>query len=123
MLKHKLLSSEGILILEPIAPLKVSDFSALAREIDPYIAEHGKLSGLMLHAKVFPGWMNFEAALAHKKFIRSHHQKVQRLAVVSDSWLLTVLSKVVAHLIHPEVKHFSESSYEEALQWLGRNIQ
>jgi hypothetical protein len=123
MLKHKLLSSEGILILEPVVPLETSDFSDLVREIDPYIAEHGKLPGLMLHAKGFPGWLNFEAALAHKQFIWTHHQKIQRLAVVSDNWLLMVLSKIVAHLVHPAVKHFSESSYEEALQWLRSNAQ
>ena len=48
MLNHKLLSPEGILILEPDAPLEAADFEDLAHEIDPYIAEHGKLPGLSL---------------------------------------------------------------------------
>ena len=122
MLKHKLLSSEGILIIEPIAPLEMSDFSVLVREIDPFIAEHGKLLGLLLHAKAFPGWMNLEAAIAHKKFISRHQKKIKKLAVVSDSWVLTVLTKVVANFIHPEVKHFSESSYKAALHWLGTEM-
>ena len=55
MLNHKLLSPEGILILEPDAPLEAADFEGLAHEIDPYIAEHGTLLGLMIHAKTFPG--------------------------------------------------------------------
>ena len=118
MLNHKLLSPEGILILEPDAPLAVADFEGLAHEIDPYIAEHGTLPGLMLHAKAFPGWVNLEAALAHMRFIESHHQKIQRLAVVSDSSLLTEMPKIVAHLVHPEVQHFPESAYEDALRWL-----
>ncbi|MGA3269332.1 MAG: STAS/SEC14 domain-containing protein, partial [Verrucomicrobiota bacterium] len=47
MLKHQLLLPERILILEPAAPFEAADFEGLVREIDPYIAEHGKLSGLM----------------------------------------------------------------------------
>lgn len=123
MLKHQLRSSEGILIIEPIGPLEMADFTGLSREIDPYIAEHGKLLGLLLHAKDFLGWKNLEAATAHKKFFFSHQKQIQRIAVVSDSWLLTVLSKIVANFIHPEVKHFSESSCKEALQWLVKEMQ
>jgi len=41
MLKHTLLSSAGILIPEPSDPREAGEFEDLAREIDPYIAEHG----------------------------------------------------------------------------------
>ena len=37
MLKHQLLLREGILILEPDAPLEAADFEGLAREIDPIL--------------------------------------------------------------------------------------
>ena len=117
-LKHQLLLPEGILILEPDAPLEATDFEGLVREIDPYIAEHGKLSGLMIHAKAFPGWANLEAFRAHMQFIKSHHQKIVRLAMVTDSKLLGELRKVAAQLVHVQVKHFSESQHEDALRWL-----
>jgi hypothetical protein len=122
MLNHTLLRPEGILMLEPNAPLEADDFEGLAREIDPYISEHGKLAGLMIHAKTFPGWVNLEAFLAHMRFIERHHQKVHRLAVVSDSRLLTELPRIATHLVRAEVKHFSESAYEEALQWLREGV-
>jgi hypothetical protein len=118
MLKHQLLLPEGILILEPDAPLEADDFEGLVREIDPYIAEHGKLSGLMIRAKAFPGWANLEAFRAHMQFIKSHHQKIVRLAMVTDSKLLGELPKIAAHLVDVEVKHFSESQHEDALRWL-----
>ena len=119
ILKHKLLLPEGILILEPSAPLEAADFEAVAHEIDAYLAEHDTLAGVMVFAKVFPGWVNLEAFLAHMRFIESHHAKIQRLAVVSDSRLLAEMPKLVAHFVHPEVKHFPESGYEDALQWVG----
>ncbi len=122
MLKHQLLSSEGILILEPSDPLEAGDFAAVAQQVDPYIEKHGSLRGLLLHAKAFPGWVNFEAAMAHMRFVESHHQKVQRLAVVSDNPLLTEMPKIIGHLVHPEVKHFPESGYEDALKWLEEAV-
>jgi hypothetical protein len=118
MLKYQLLLPEGILILEPDAPLEAADFEGLVREIDPYIAEHGKLSGLMIRAKAFPGWANLEAFRAHMQFIKSHHQKIVRLAMVTDSKLLAELPKIAAHLVDVQVKHFSESQHEDALRWL-----
>lgn len=118
MLNHKLLSPEGILILEPESPLKAADFVALGHQIDPYITEHGKLPGLMIHAKAFPGWSNLDAFLAHVRFIEGHLQKVQKLAIVSDNPILTEVPKIVAHLVRAEVRHFSESEYEAALRWL-----
>ena len=118
MLNHKLLLPEGILVLEPDAPLQAADFEGLAHEIDPYIAEHGKLTGLMIHARAFPGWANLDAFLAHMRFIESHHQKIHRLAVVTNSSLLTEVPKIAAHLVHAEVKQFPESAYEDALRWL-----
>ena len=118
MLKHELLLPEGILILEPDQPLEAADFEGLVREIDPYIAEHGKLSGLMIHATAFPGWANFDAFLAHMQFIKSHHQKIVRLAMVTDSNLLGELPKIAAHLVHVQVKHFLESQDRDALRWL-----
>jgi len=118
MLSHKLLLPEGILVLEPAAPLQAADFEGLAHEIDPYIAEHGKLPGLMIHARAFPGWANLDAFLAHMRFIESHHQEIHRLAVVSDSSLLTEVPKIAAHLVRAEVKQFPESAYEDALRWL-----
>lgn len=118
MLHHKLLSPEGILILEPSAPLASADFQNLAHEIDPYIAEHGTLSGVLIYARAFPGWLNLEAAISHLQLIETYHQKIKKLAVVSDNGLLTELPEIVAQLVHPEVKHFSESAYEDALSWL-----
>ncbi|MCA9218445.1 MAG: STAS/SEC14 domain-containing protein [Planctomycetales bacterium] len=118
MLKHKLITPEGILLLEPEAPLEASDFESVIAEIDPYIAERGKLPGVLIHAKSFPGWANLTAAMAHMRFVESHHEKIGKLAVVSDSLLLSELPPLVGHLIDVDVKHFPEAAYDDALLWL-----
>ncbi len=118
MLKHTLLTGEGILILEPSEALEAADFEAVIHDIDPYLAKHESLAGVMIFAKAFPGWLNLEAAISHLQLIKNYHQKIKRLAIVSDNGLLTALPKFAAHLVHPDVKHFSESEYEDALSWL-----
>ncbi len=122
MLKHTMIKPEGILILEPDAPLEATDFDDLAHEIDPYIAEHGKLPGLMIHAETFPGWASSDAFLAHMRFVKSHYQDIVRLAVVTDSVLLTEVPKIVSHLVDAQVKTFPASEFEDALQWLKAAI-
>ena len=118
MLKHTLLSGEGILILEPSEALEAADFEAVIHDMDPYLAEHDSLSGVMIFARAFPGWLNLEAAISHLQLIENYHQKIKRLAIVSDNGLLSALPTFAAHLVHPDVKHFSESEYEDALHWL-----
>ena len=52
------------------------------------------------------------------RFIESHYEKILKLAVVSDSRLLTEVPKIAAHLVDAEVKEFPDSGYEDALRWL-----
>ena len=65
MLNYELNRAESILIIKPIGPLESTDFEKLAQEVDPYIEENGKLNGLMVYAKSFPGWDDFAAFLSH----------------------------------------------------------
>jgi hypothetical protein len=118
MLSHELLHAEGILILRPGAPLEAADFTDLAKEIDPYIEQNGKLHGVMVDAAAFPGWKDFAALLAHLKFVKNHHQKIQKIAVVSDNSFLSFAPKVGSHFVQAEVKHYPEAQKVEALAWL-----
>jgi hypothetical protein len=118
MITHELLREDGILILKPSAPLESTDFQELAQGIDPYIEENGKLHGLMLDAESFPGWKDFASLLAHLRFVRNHHQKIHRVAVVSDSSFLSFAPKIAGHFVQADVKHFARPQRDDALRWL-----
>jgi SpoIIAA-like len=118
MVEHELLQVEGILILRPKDRLEAADFQDLAQEIDPYIEANGKLHGILLDAESFPGWKDFAALLAHLKFVRQHHRKVEKIAVVSDSSFLTVAPKIATHFVQADIRHFSHAQREDALRWL-----
>ena len=122
MIHHDLMRAEGVLVMKPEAPLEASDFEKLAQEIDPYIEANGKLHGLMLDAESFPGWKDFAGLVANLRFVKNHHQKVQKIAVVSDSNLLSFGPKIASHFVQAEVKHFSRLQREDALRWLTGTV-
>ena len=118
MVDHELMQAEGILIVRPKDRLEAADFEKLAWEIDPYIEANGKLNGIMIEAESFPGWTGFGALIAHFKFVRDHHRKVQKVAVVSDSSFLSVAPRFASHFVQADLRHFSQSQREAALAWL-----
>jgi tRNA U38,U39,U40 pseudouridine synthase TruA len=118
MLGYSILHPEGILVLTPDAPLSKEDFNGLANTVDLYLATHTKLNGVMIYAKDFPGWKDFGAFTAHMHFVREHHQRVKRVAVVTDSKLADLVQALGKHFILAEVKHFSFSDEAQAMVWL-----
>ena len=118
MLNHELLRERGILILRPEGPLRAEDFTALAGAVDPYIEQHGELKGLVIDAPACPGWENFAALLSHLRFVRDHHRKIRRIAMVSDSAFLGVAPKIASHFVSAEVRTFDTAGRATALDWI-----
>jgi len=118
MLNHELLEDEGILIVTPDGPLESSDFARLAKKIDPFIEEKGKLNGLMIYTESFPGWNDFAALVSHLKFVKNHHQRIERVAAVTDSGFLSILPRVARHFVSAEIRHFDSRDKKHALNWL-----
>jgi hypothetical protein len=116
--RHELRQEQGILVIKPEGPLRAEDFTALAGTVDPYIEQHGELKGLMIDAPSFPGWENFAALLSHLRFVRDHHRKIRRIAVVSDSTLLAVGPKIASYFVSAEVRAFDAAERAAALAWI-----
>lgn len=118
MVDYELLRTEGILILRPQDRLEANDFQSLAQEVDPYIEANGKLHGLMIEAAAFPGWADFAALIAHFKFVRDHHRKIEKIAVVSDNDVLSFAPKIATHFVQAEILNFPLQQKESAMKWL-----
>ena len=119
MFQHEMLTDKGVLIARPKGPLSREDFSALSADADAYINAHGALNGLIICAEKFPGWENLEGFIAHFKFVRDHHQKIARVAFVSDSDILTLLPRLANHFVGAEVRHFPADREKDALVWVS----
>ncbi|BBP00824.1 STAS/SEC14 domain-containing protein [Sulfuriferula nivalis] len=119
MLNYDLRQDEGILVLHPEGPLEAADFISITSQVDTYLAEHGKLHGVLIHAKSFPGWKGFAAMLAHLKFIEAHIQRIEKVAVVADGALANIMPDIAKHFVHAEVQHFDFANEEVAWLWLN----
>jgi hypothetical protein len=120
VIKHTLEEATGILILEPQGRLSTADFAELTRLVDQYLYGHDRLNGLMIEAASFPGWEDFTALVSHLRFVRDHHRKIRRIAVVTDSKVLTLGPKLAAHFVSAEVRTFPASERDAAMAWLAQ---
>jgi SpoIIAA-like len=118
MVEFELLRDRGVLILSPVGPLEKIDFERLAEDIDPFIASNGKLTGLMICAKAFPGWDSFGALVSHIKFVKDHHRKIERIAAVTNSEFLKIMPHIAKHFVSADVRQFASDQRTAALAWL-----
>ena len=118
VLEYTILKPEGILVLQPSKSLSKGDFAGLSAFVDTYLADHASIHGVLIHAEAFPGWENFAGFTAHIRFVRNHHQKIERVALVTDSPVARVAEALAKHFIAAEIKHLPFADYEKALSWL-----
>ena len=118
MLNVNIHEEDGIVVLEPHGALTQNDFVAAAAIIDPFIERYGKLNGVMIHSKVFPGWDSFSSMLTHLEFVRDHHTKIARVAMVTDSIIGDLAEVLTGHFVQAEVKHFGFNAFKEARLWV-----
>ena len=109
--------SLGVLVLQPKGALQMEDFVKLAEKVDHYLLNHERLHSVVIHSKDFPGWTNFSALLSHLRFVRQHHEKVEKIALVTDTALADAAKVILDHFIKAELKHFAYSDYSNALAW------
>ena len=123
MLAHRLDRQEAVLYLHPSSALSEADFAELAREVDPFLDETGgALAGIVLQAASFPGWDSLGALVAHLRFVRDHHRRVRKVAVVTDSALGDLAEKLASHFVAAKIRHFPAGDLDAARRWvLERN--
>ena len=122
MVHFELLRDRNILIVIPDGPLEKEDFEKLAKEVDPFLESKGKLAGLMICAKSFPGWESFAALVSHLKFVADHHRRIERIAAVTDSGFLKIVPRIASHFVQAKIEHFDFEEKDRALAWLETGL-
>ncbi|MDX1439984.1 MAG: STAS/SEC14 domain-containing protein [Rubricoccaceae bacterium] len=121
MLSVRIDDQIGVAILEPNGQLSESDFESVAKVVDPWIEKYGKLKGLIIRTKSFPGWDSFGALSSHLGFVKDHHKKINRVALVTDSLLGNVAEMLASHFVSAEIRHFPYESLREAKTWTSED--
>jgi hypothetical protein len=120
MISVQILDTEGIVIIEPSGPLEQADFEKLTREVDAFIEEQGVLNGILIHTKSFPGWEDFSGFIQHLQFVKEHHRKIRRVAIVTDSKLLALAPALAGHFVSAELRQFDYQDMDNAKRWVSR---
>jgi hypothetical protein len=118
-LSFELIKDRGILILEPKGELEAVDFERLSEEIDPYIEGAGSLRGMMIVSEHFPGWDDFSALSSHLRFVREHHKKIRRVAMVTNDRLVSALPRIASRFVDAEARAFPMGERDQALLWVS----
>ncbi|MBL1142991.1 MAG: STAS/SEC14 domain-containing protein [Proteobacteria bacterium] len=119
MLSVKIDEVNGIAVLEPDGALSEDDFRTAVKEIDPFIERTGKLKGIIIHTKSFPGWDSFAALVSHFEFVKEHHKKISCVALCTDSVVGIFAETIASHFINAEIKLFSYDEFEDAKNWVA----
>ncbi len=119
MIHSELNEAEGVAVIRPeqMHGLSEADFRQLTDLIDDYLKDHDTLRGLVIASEKFPGWEDLVAFISHIRFIRNHHKAIQKVALVSDSPLLSAAPYLVDHFMNAKVRNFSFSDIEQAKTW------
>ncbi len=113
----------GILVLRPSGPISTDDIESVRAKVDAFLADHDKLAGLMIETDGFPGWKDFGGMASHLRFVRDHHRKIPRVAMVCDCRVLAALPKLARHFIHAEFRRFDAGESDAALAWLSEPVK
>ncbi|MEO8451890.1 MAG: STAS/SEC14 domain-containing protein [Gemmatimonadota bacterium] len=113
------LVEQGVLILHPAGELAAADFERVSRAVDPYLEKKGALTGVMIVAEHFPGWDDLGALAAHVRFVRDHHEKVKRLAIVSNDPVMSAMPYLARHFLVKESRHYPFDERDQALAWVS----
>jgi len=118
MIEHRLDTANSILYLRPESALTAADFAQLAATVDPHIGAHGDLAGILIEVSAFPGWDSLGAMAAHFRFVRDHHKRIRKIAIVTDAALGTVAEKLASHFVAATIRHFQAGQMEAAQRWI-----
>ncbi len=110
----------GILTLEPATHRSLSedDFEAVGKSIDTYLEDHDRLQGILIHSRKFPGWQSIGALFAHLKFVNAVHEKINKIALVTDSPMGSFADRILDPLMLAKVRKFDYDDRDEAMSWL-----
>ena len=122
MIDHEIRQDDGILVLRPHGPLAAADFTAVASLVDTYLEHGGKLHGVFISAKSFPGWKDFAGLLAHLKFVKAHHRDIQKVAIVADGAMADLMPGIVGRFVHAQLQHFDPGHEDAAWAWLRQGV-
>lgn len=111
---------DSVLVLEPEQDLRDADFEALVAAVGVWLDARGELPGVVIHARVLPGWHELGCVVRHVRFVRGHRNRIHRVALATNTPLLGAGIRIAELLVAAEVKQFVHDALDRAVRWAAR---
>ena len=108
----------AIATIEIRANLEADDFKIISNIIDPWIEKNGQLNGIIIYVKEFPFWENISGFFEHLSFVKNHHKKVKKVALVADGKIANLAPKMASCFVKSEIRHFDYDDFNLAEKWI-----
>lgn len=109
--------SDHVLKITVTGKLEPLDFQQATPQIDRMIRAQGTLR-LLVDATAFDGWASIDAARTHFAFVRDHHRKIERIALIAGHEWQHWLAEMASMFAHPEIRVFDAGEADQAQRWL-----
>ena len=108
----------GVILLDVKAPFTAEDFATIESIINPYIASHGELKGVIINSKKFPYWSSPANRQEYLNFAASNHQKFKKAAFAMGGIFAKIVARMARGRVRPEIKIFKHGQIEKAQDWI-----
>ncbi len=106
-----------VLKIEISEPLTSQNFDILATKVDEWIEGGGKVNGLVIHLKKFPGWENLGSFISHVNFVKNHHRKIRHVALCANGVLPQLAPELAKYFVEAKVMQFDYDKLGDAMAW------
>jgi hypothetical protein len=113
LLDRSILENDGIVVLWPDTTPTDEDIDDARAQVDLYLENNASIHGVLI-----AGWEGFAGLIDHVRFVRDYHTKIERVALVTDTYFPPGADALAKHFLEATIKHFSYADYDKALKWL-----
>ena len=118
MFDYNISPYESMLTIRLHNAVSEADILLLIPKVDEYLEHHKRLAGIMLISKDWAGWESFAALRATMTFLSGHHNKISRIALVTNSVLADLIPLFAGRLVNTTIRHFRYEDEASAKIWL-----
>lgn len=119
MIGLQITEQNSIIHATPLGRISESDIKdTVGPQVDKMLRRYAHIKGVLIDASDFEGWEDFSAFIAHMAFIRDHHDKIGKVAIMNCHKYRDVLQYVTALVPDTKFHFYDKQQEEEAEQWL-----
>ncbi|MEZ5449237.1 MAG: STAS/SEC14 domain-containing protein [Thiolinea sp.] len=110
-------AEQAIVTLRPHGRMSEQDFEQVSQALGDYMNTHDHAPALLVQADQVPQWDSIAALMKHLKTVGTFHNLLPKVAIVSDSTVLSIMPTLADLLTKAKIRHFSNRHLQQAQEW------